>query len=139
MPQKFMNFELRELSRKLGRRAFRRFAIPGTSVSWKLYGAEAFSETGLPLSDLSRGGFSFLANELPPLGSEISVQIVLPQIKEALEVLGRVIYAIPRGPRLTYRYRVGVEMISFAASAGANSSPSSEIIEAFEQKYGKRR
>jgi Tfp pilus assembly protein PilZ len=134
-----MRLNLNELSRKFGQRAFIRFTVPGAAVSWMPQGQESFSETSMPLSDISRGGLSFLANEPPAIGSDIFLHIFLPQNKETIELLGRVVYANPRGPGLIYRFRVGVELKTFAPSEGGNSPHSLKVIETFEWKYAKRR
>ncbi len=134
-----LNLSLKDISRKFGQRAHVRFTVPGAAVSWMLQGQESFAETSMPLSDISRGGLAFLANEPPEIGSEIFIHIFLPQHKETLELLGRVVYSIPRGPGLIYRFRVGVELKSFAPTDGHNPPHSLKVIETFEWKYAKRR
>jgi hypothetical protein len=133
-----MDFVLKDLGRKLGRRAFKRLTIPGAVVSWMLDGQESFPDARWPLSDISRAGLSFLTNEPPAIGSAVSLRIFLPQNKETLELHGSVVYSIARGPRLTYRYRVGVESKAFAQLEAENSPQLLKIIEASEPKYGKR-
>jgi Tfp pilus assembly protein PilZ len=134
-----MDFVLKDLGRKLGRRAFKRCTVPGAVVSWMLEGQESFPDLRWPLSDISRAGLSFLTNEPPAIGSDVSLQIFLPQSNEGLELHGRVVYCIPRGPRLTYRYRVGVESETLAQLEADNSPQLLKIIEASERKYGKRK
>jgi hypothetical protein len=134
-----VSFDLKDLSRKFGQRAFIRFTVPGAAVSWMPEGQKAFSEENMPLSDISRGGLSFLANEPPATGSNIFLKIFLPQNNETLELLGRVVYSNSRGPGLIYRYRVGVELKAFVQSEGGNPPQSLKVIEAFEMKYGMRR
>ena len=134
-----MDFVLKDLGRKLGRRAFKRLTIPGAVVSWMLKGQESFPDTQWPLSDISRAGLSFLTNEPPAIGSEVSLRVFLPQSNETLELHGSVVYSIPRGPRLTYRYRVGVESKAFAQLEAENSPQLLKIIEASERKYGKQK
>ncbi len=134
-----MSFALKELSRKFGQRAFIRFAVPGAAVSWMPQGENSFTEADMPLSDISRGGLSFLANNPPEIGTEIFLQIFLPQNSETLELLGRVVYSNSRGPGLIYRYRVGIEVKSFVQSGDANTPHPLKVIEAFEWKYAPRR
>ena len=133
-----MSFDLKELSRKLGRRAFKRFSIPGAVIFWVQGRQEPFPESSSPLSDISRGGLSFLANEPPPIGSDISLRIVLPKNKETLDLSGRVVYTLLRSPRLTYRYHIEVDLQTLEQSE-SGASPETQTIEAFEHKYGKRR
>jgi hypothetical protein len=134
-----VNFDLKELSRKFGQRAYIRFTVPGAAVSWMPEGQDSFIEDSIPLSDISRGGLSFLSNDPPTVGSGIFVHIFLPQNKETLELLGRVVYSVPRGPGLIYRYRVGIELKAFVQSEGCNPPHSLKVIEAFENKYASRR
>jgi len=132
-----MDFVLKDLGRKLGRRAFERLTIPGAVISWMLDGQESFPDARWPLSDISRAGLSFLTNEPPAIGSNISLRISLPQNNEILELQGDVVYCMARGPRLTYRYRVGVESKAFAQLEADNSPQLIKIIEASERKHGK--
>jgi hypothetical protein len=135
-----MIFNFQELGRKFGRRAYYRFYIPGAAVAWKPLNQAYFSDRKFPLSDISRGGIAFLKNEPPSVESEISLLILLPPRKsETLELLGIVKYSIPRGPRLTYKYRIGVEFRQFEASESSNSLQSLTQIKAFERKYGNRK
>ena len=134
-----MNMELQELGRKLGRRRRDRFIIPGATVSWVLAGQQPFPDETSPLSDISRDGVSLLTNDPPTVGAEITIRVFLPQKTENFDLLGKVIYCNPRGPRLTYGYRIGVELLPFAQTDGCNSLQSLDMIEALERKYGKRK
>jgi Tfp pilus assembly protein PilZ len=130
-----MNLHLKQLSRKFGQRAFVRFSVPGAAVSWMPQGQNSFSETAMPLSDISRGGLAFLANEPPKIESDIFLHIYLPQTKETLELIGRVAYSIPRGPGLIYKYRVGIQLKSFVQSEVSGSPHPLKVIETFEWRY----
>jgi hypothetical protein len=132
-----MDFVLKDLGRKLGRRAFERCTIPGAVVSWMPEGQESFPDAKWPLSDISKAGLSFLTNQPPDIGSVVSIRIVLPQNKETVELQGNVVYSIPRGPRLTYRYRVGVASKAIAQLEAAHSPQLLKIIEASERKHAK--
>jgi hypothetical protein len=132
-----MYFDFQELGRKLGRRAHKRFIIPGAVLSWKLEVQDGYSNPKLPMSDISQGGLSFLADNPPSVESDIFVKIWLPPRKlETLELTGKVKYSIPRGPSLTYGYRIGVELRSFEEKDGSNSLQKLAKIEALEKKYG---
>jgi Tfp pilus assembly protein PilZ len=133
-----MNFNLHEFSRKLGRREYDRFIIPGASISWKLTGQESFPDRTSPLSDISKGGLSLLTNDPPSVGSEVSLLVSIPQKTETLELLGKVIYSVARGPRLTYKYRVGVALRPFDEPEG-NSLQALNQIEALDQIFGKHK
>jgi Tfp pilus assembly protein PilZ len=133
-----MSFNLHELSRKLGRRGYSRFIIPGATISWKLAGQAPFPDTTSPLSDISKGGISLLTNDPPSVGSDVFLQIFVPQKNETFELCGKVVYSAGRGPRLTYRYRVGVELRPFDQPEG-NSIEALKQIEALEQMFGAHR
>jgi hypothetical protein len=134
-----MSFHLHELGRKFEQRAGSRIFIPGATVSWKLSGQKSFPETRFPLSDISIGGLAFLTNNPPDVRSEITILISLPQQTDAFELLGEVKYSITRGPRLTYKYRVGVELRPFEQANGCNSPQVLDQVKALEKKFGKRR
>jgi len=131
-----MSLASQRFGRKLGRRTHNRFVVRGAAVSWVLNGQRPFPDETLPLSDISRGGLSFLTNDPPTAGSEIVLLILLPNKTDTLELLGKVVYSISRGPRLTYGYRVGVEFKPFAESAGCNSRGALDVIEALERRHG---
>jgi hypothetical protein len=124
-------------SRKFGKRAYDRFSIPGATVSWVYRGNGPFPEETTPLSDLSRNGFSFLTNTPPEVNSEIDVLIALPKNPGQLELTGRTVYSVFRGPGLTYEYRVGAQFKPFAPDPGENSPESQKAIEELEDLYGK--
>ena len=80
-----------------------------------------------------------MTNNPPTVGSDITLLIFLPKKTEYFELLAKVIYSIPRGPGLTYGYRVGMEFKPFAQSEGCNPIQSFKTIEALEKTYGKRK
>ncbi len=90
------------------------------------------------MSDISKGGLSFLTNDPPTVGSEISLLVLFPAKPQTIELLGTVVYSIPRGPRLTYGYRVGVEFKPFAPSDGGNPVEILDVIETLKRTYGRR-
>jgi hypothetical protein len=134
-----MTFNLHEFSRKLGRREYGRFVIPGAAVSWKEAGHDTFPDQAVPLSDISRGGISLLTNNPPGVGADLSLLILLPKETGKIELLGKVIYSVARGPRLTYKYRVGVELRPFEKSDGCNTLEALTQIDVLEKKFGKRK
>ncbi len=127
------------MARKFDRRNHDRFTVPGAAVSWSHGSRESLPDETWPLSDISKGGLSFLTNDPPAVGLEISLLVFLPATTQTLELAGTVVYSIPRGPRLTYGYRVGVEWKPFAQSDGGNPIESLEVIETLRRTYGKRK
>jgi hypothetical protein len=133
-----MGDDAKEAIRRNERRAFLRFAVPGAAVSSKSDGQNSFSEADMPLADISRGGLAFLSNNPPAVESDIFIQIFLPQGKEYLALLGRVVYSIPHGAGLIYGYRIGVQVKAFLQTEPGSSSDSLKAIESYEWKYAKR-
>ena len=127
------------LARKSDRRTHDRFVVPGAAVSWVPRSQEFLPDETWPLSDISKGGLSFLTNDPPTVGLEISLLVFLPTKTQTLELIGTVVYSIPRGPGLTYAFRVGVELKPFAQSDGGNSVESLDVIETLKRFYGRRK
>jgi len=125
-----MSDDVKEASRTFEKRLSVRFMVPGASVSWKPNGRDSFSESDIPLADISRGGLAFLSNNPPTVGSSLFIKLFLPLGKETLELLGRVIYSIPHNPGVIYRHRVGVRVMALL-----DTNPN--VIRAYEDKYAK--
>jgi hypothetical protein len=132
-----MNFNLHQLGRKFGQRANGRLFIPGAAVAWKLAGQEAFSESRSPLSDLSTGGLAFLTNNPPDLGSEVTIRVTIPPKSESFELQGEVKYSEMRGAKLTFKYRIGVELHPFKEAEGCNNALVLDKLKALEKALGK--
>jgi hypothetical protein len=133
-----MKSTFQKFGRKSGRRACERFSIPGATVCWKPMDQDSFPEETLPLSDISRFGLSLLTNTPPRVNSIVSLRVNLPKKPKRLDLLGKVIYAILRGPGLTYEYRVGIKLKPFSGHKGENPTELQERIQNLEQVYGKR-
>jgi len=127
-----------KMSRKLGQREHERFSILGATVSWRNMDQTSFPAETWPLSDISSSGVSLLTNNPPDVDSDISLRINLPKKPEHIELYGRVIYSIFRGPGLTYEYRIGIQLNPFSTTEGDNSSQAREAIEKLERMYGKK-
>ena len=132
-----MKSTLHKLGRKLGRRAHERFTIPGASVSWVKDDPGPFPGDPLPLSDISKIGLAFLTNHPADEGAEVFLRVHFPKPPEFLELRGIVRYSIPRGPGLTYEYRIGIEFKPFSGEAGCNPPDAIGRILELEQMYGK--
>ena len=133
-----MKSTLHKISRKFCQRELERFSIAGATVSWAYTNQDSFPDETSPLSDISRHGLSFLTNNPPTVDSDIVLWVNLPKQPERLELQGRTIYAILRGPNLTYEYRVGVKLKPYSENDGDISTASQEVIAELEQTYGKR-
>jgi len=134
-----MNSALAQLASNFDRRSHDRLVVPGATVSWALKGRESLPHETGPLSDISEGGLAFLTNDPPTAGLEISLVVFLPPKSQTLELLGIVAYSIPRGPGLTYAYRVGVALKPSAHSGDGNAAESLAVIQTLKQTFGKRK
>ena len=133
-----MKSSLHKIGKKFGRRVYDRFSIPGATISWKNMDQDSFPDESLPLSDMSRFGLSLLSNTPPEVNSVVFLRILLPKHSEILDLMGKVVYAIYRGPGLTYEYRVGIDLKPFSENEGDNPPGVLQKIEELEQMYGKR-
>lgn len=133
-----MKSTLHKFGKKFGGRVYDRFSIPGATVLWKPLDQATFPEETLPLSDISRFGLSLLTNTPPQVNSVISMRVNLPKEPERLDLLGKVVYAIFRGPGLTYGYRVGIQLMPFSETEGDNPPELQQQIQELEQMYGKK-
>jgi Tfp pilus assembly protein PilZ len=133
-----MKSNMNKIGRKFGRRSHDRFSVPGTTVAWSYADRESSHDETSPLSDLSEFGLAFLTNHPPEVEADVHLMVNLPKHPEQIVLHGRTIYVIPRGPGLTYEYRVGVQLRPFADNEGDNSPQVLEVIQELEQMYGKR-
>jgi hypothetical protein len=133
-----MKSKLEKRNRKFGRRGYDRFSIPGAKVTWKDKDQGSFPDETSPLSDLSQFGVSLLTNNSPKVDSDISLRISIPRGPKQLDLYGKVVYSIYRGPGLTYEYRVGVHLKPFSTTEGDNPLKSEKTLEELEKKYGKK-
>jgi hypothetical protein len=116
-----------------------RFRIPGATV---IIGQESSAQAAKnplpersPVEDLSKGGISFLTDKVPKL-SRISLLLAYSDEEDPIPLEGRVVYFVPRGARLSYRYRVGVEFIPFSYKKGYNTLDSLNQLERLASLYG---
>jgi hypothetical protein len=133
-----MKSTYQKTNHKSGRRAYERLSIPGATLCWRYMDQSSFPDETLPLSDISRFGVAFLTNTPPEEDSDISLRINFPKPPNPLELYGKVVYSIFRGPGLTYEYRVGVHLKPFSAAEGDNPLQSQEVIDELEQMYRKK-
>ena len=122
-----------------GRRAGR-FAVPGATVSFHLGNKEqnefdpAAQET-CPVADLSTSGISFLTDMFIAPGP-ISLRFTYLDREDPIGLEGKVIYSVPHGAGLTYRYRVGVEFHPFSKQKQHNSLDALEALKRLEASFG---
>jgi hypothetical protein len=123
-----------------GDRRCGRFVVPGATISCEMAGLSQrrkalSSGERSPVVDLSKAGISFLTDS-PPKLNRVSVLFSYSEVKEAMRLEGTVIYIVPRGAGLSYRYRVGVEFSPFSGKKGQNSLESLGRLDKLEKTFG---
>ena len=116
-----------------------RFVVPGATISckdrgfwhWKGFAPEERS----PVVNISRTGLAFLTDS-PPKTNRVILLFSFSEKEEPISLEGRVVYSLPRGNGLAYRYRVGVEFSPFSARKGHNSLVSLGVLEYLEKTHG---
>ncbi|MBZ5498252.1 MAG: PilZ domain-containing protein [Acidobacteriia bacterium] len=124
----------------IGGRGFVRFIVPGATVSYRSGGfwqrrMDTPSEQRFPAVNISKGGIGFLT-DTPPKSIRVSLLLRYSEKDEPIQLEGKVVYAVARGPALSYRYRVGVEFNPFSAKKGDNSLESLRMLDRLEKTYG---
>jgi hypothetical protein len=116
-----------------------RFVVPGATLSCKERGS--WHRTGLaseeksPVVSISRKGLAFLTDS-PPKTSRVTLLFSYSEKEEAISLEGRVIYSLPCGTELAYRYRVGVAFSPFSERKGHNSLVSLGVLDHLEKTHG---
>jgi hypothetical protein len=122
----------------VGRKSIR-FRVPGATVmigqETSGHGAKRSLPERSPVVDLSKSGVSFLTDTVPKL-SRISILLIYSDEEDPLPLEGRVVYFVPRGSGLSYRYRVGVEFFPFSIKKGHNTIESLCRLERLASLYG---
>jgi hypothetical protein len=123
-----------------GDRRCARFAVPGATVSCEAAGLgrrrkTLSSEERSPVADMSTGGISFLTNS-PPKLNRATLLLTYSEAEEAIRLEGTVVYVVPRGAGLSYRYRVGFEFSPFSGKKGHNSLESLGRLNRLEKIFG---
>jgi hypothetical protein len=121
------------------RRQCARFTVSGAVVSCSVRGFWHRSHTGAgekwPVVDVSTSGLSFLTNEPVGLDRNVSLVLVFAEQEPPVTLEGRVVYQLPRGARLSFRYRVGVQFEHFGARREKNAASSLEVLNKLEQRH----
>lgn len=99
-----------------------RRVIPRTTVQYRIrsfWGHRRSFSTPHPLIDLSCGGLALLADMPPALRKRVSLLLKLPDRVDALQLEGRIVYAVATGIA-GFRYRVGIQFLPFENRRGCN-------------------
>jgi hypothetical protein len=120
-------------------RKYGRFVVPGATISYKersfWHRKGLASEERSPVVNISRKGLAFLT-DIPPKTNRVTLLFSYSEKEEPISFEGRVVYSVPRGSGLDYRYRVGVEFSPFSARKGHNSLLSLGVLNSLEKTHG---
>jgi hypothetical protein len=115
----------------LEKRTCIRFRIPGATVKYR-------HEDGIaefcPVLDVSRGGISFLAQEMLKYESLVEMKISIPGETSPLILKGLVRWYSPN-PGKSYKYQIGVQFLPYGESKDHNYPGALTKIIALEQKF----
>jgi len=118
-------------------RARRRLNIPKATVKYKIrsfWNRETDYSNQCPLVDISRDGLAFLADQDPGHKKRISMLLKLPGEEGALQIEGRIMYAVATGIA-GFRYRVGVQFMAFSERRGCNTLKALDVLTRIEETY----
>ena len=127
----------------LERRRCERFVIPGSTIAYKLHGfftkQRAFPDKLYPVTDLSKGGLSFLSDMPLRENKELSILFNIPEKDSLLQLEAKIAY-IGLNSGSSYRYRVGIQFKPFGTKESLNSLDNLNRLEELEKTYsGKRK
>jgi hypothetical protein len=120
-------------------RKLARFVIPGATLNFRVRGfwhrKGQVSTEKSPVVNISRRGLAFLTDN-PPSANRVTVLVKYAENEDPMSLDGRVVYSLPRGTGLAYRFRVGVEFSPFSPKKGHNSLVSQGLLEYLEKIHG---
>jgi len=123
----------------LERRACERFVIPGSAITYKIQSLftrnQPFTDSLFPVTDLSKGGLSFLSDNPLKENKNISLLLHISEKESPLQLEGKTAY-VGINPTGTYRYRIGVKFKPFGTKEGFNPLENLKRLEDLEKAYG---
>jgi hypothetical protein len=123
----------------LERRTCERFIIPGSTIAYKVHGLlkrhQPFTDVRYPVSDVSKGGLSFLADTPLKEEKEVSILLHISEKEDPIQLEGEIAY-VSLNTGASYRYRIGVQFKPFGTEEGFNSLEYLNRLEALEKTYG---
>jgi hypothetical protein len=126
----------------LERRTCERFVIPGSTIAYTLHGffkkQQPFPDKFYPVTDLSKGGISFLSDIPLRENKELSVLLNISEKDSPLQLEGKVAY-ISLDSGVSYRYRIGIQFKPFGTKEGLNSLDNLNHLEELEKTYSSGR
>jgi hypothetical protein len=122
----------------LEKRTCIRFRIPGATVKYRHEEKFLKKYDGIaefcPVLDVSRGGISFLAQEMLKYESLVEMKISIPGETSPLILKGLVRWYSPN-PGKSYKYQIGVQFLPYGESKDHNYPGALTKIIALEQKF----
>ena len=123
----------------LEKRACERFIIPGSAVAYKVHGFftrnQPFTDSLYPVTDLSKGGLSFLSDTPLKENKEVSILLHTSEKENPVQLEGKIAYVVIN-PAGSYRYRVGLKFLPFGTKNGFNPLENLKRLEELEKTFG---
>jgi Tfp pilus assembly protein PilZ len=123
----------------LERRACNRFVVPGSAVAYKVHGlftrTQPFTDSLYPVTDLSKGGLSFLTDNPLKENKEVSILLHISEKESPVQLEGKIAY-VGINPAGSYRYRVGLKFLPFGTKDGFNPLENLKRLEDLEKTFG---
>ena len=119
------------------RRECVRFKVPDATLSYETKKGlfkKTITEDYCPIHEMSRGGIRFLCQNRMKIGSEISLNIQIPDEDVPMTINGEVIWSTMYATR-GYKYQIGVQFYPFLMKKGENLPETLEGIIALEKKF----
>lgn len=126
----------------LERRVCERFVIPGSSVTYKVHGFftrnQPFTESLYPVTDLSKGGLSFLTDNPLKENKEASILLHTSEKENPIQLEGKIAYVVINTAG-SYRYRIGFKFKPFGTKEGFNPLENLKRLEELEKIHSAER
>jgi Tfp pilus assembly protein PilZ len=126
----------------LERRVCERFVVPGSAIAYKVQGFftrnRPYTDNLFPVTDLSKGGLSFLTDKPLKEGKALSIILHISEKESSLQLEGKIAYVLIN-PAGSYRYRVGLKFNPFGTKKRFNPLENLKRLEELEKTYGAMR
>ncbi len=120
------------------KRSCSRFSVPGATLRYKkrskIFGKGRFDGDYYPVLDISRGGAKFVCNHRVRPGTPIVLRLEIPDLGEAIEILGAIRWA-NRNQGRSYRFQVGIAFNPYGQKKKENPPGVLEKLKALELAY----
>jgi hypothetical protein len=123
----------------LERRICERFIVPGSAITYRVQRFftrnQPFTNTLYPVTDLSKGGLSFLSDNPLKENKKISLRLHTSEKENPIQLEGKIAYVVIN-PGGSYKYRVGIKFNPFGTKEDFNRLENLNRLEELEKAYG---